>query len=244
MLCPSDSGSGNPFSGSVTTQGSGGLSSTGGNWARGNYALNGIQFWPDSYAGTDSYDGIYPDQWNVGVSHIVSGLRIGQISDGTSKTLMVSEIRVGLFPEDRRGVWAMGMCGSSFLCRHATHGPSGPNACGGKDDDILMDGATLNQNRAALDAECMGIGYNQRSGESIVRSVHPGGVNGALADASVRFISDFIESGTQPFQGTIGAKILSAPPAPASAGSTTPELFGAWQRLNVSRDGYTLDGFD
>lgn len=245
MRCPSDGASAGPFTGSVTVRGTPGNAQNNGNgnWARGNYALNGIQFWPASYAGKDTYGNVYHDQWNVGVSHILEGLKMSQITDGTSKTLMVTEIRTGLFAEDRRGVWAMGMCGSSFLCRHATHGPSGPNICGGADDDLLMDGTALNQNRDAMRAECMGVGYNQSSGESIVRSLHPGGVNAALADASVRFISDYIESGTHINQGTTGAKILSAE-AGAALDMTTPQLFGAWQRLNVSRDGYPLSGYD
>ena len=32
---------------------------------------------------------------------------------------MLAEMRVGLIRADRRGVWAMGMCGSNFHCRQA-----------------------------------------------------------------------------------------------------------------------------
>lgn len=236
MLCPSDSNNRTKFTGSVTTQGSGGVQNNGaGNWARGNYAMNGIQFWPDSWKGTDGNGNKFSDDWNVGVSTINQGLRIGQITDGTTNTIMLAELRAGLVEEDRRGVWAMGMCGSSFHCRHATNGPSAPNDCSGVDDDILMDGAVVSANRELFRAECMNNGYNQRSGQSVVRSQHVGGVNVAMADASVRFISDFIQSGVQPFQGQVGAKIGGA-----ADGSTSPELFGVWQRINVSRDGYAF----
>jgi prepilin-type N-terminal cleavage/methylation domain-containing protein/prepilin-type processing-associated H-X9-DG protein len=234
MLCPSDTGNQTKFNGSITTQGSGGVNDgPDGNWARGNYALNGIQFWPDSWKSTDANGKPFSDDWNVGVSTINQGLRIAQITDGTSNTIMLGELRVGLVPEDRRGVWAMGMCGSSFHCRHAPNGPSAPNDCSGVDDDILMDGTVVSANRDAFASECMRNGYNQRSGQSVVRSTHVGGVNVAMADASVRFISDFIQSGVQPFQGRVGAKIGGA-----DDGSTSPELFGVWQRINVSRDGY------
>jgi len=238
MLCPSDGGNRIKFTGTVSTQGSGGVSSTSqqGNWARGNYALNGIQFWPDSWKNRDANGNKFDDAWNVGVSSINSGLKMGQITDGTSHTLMLGELRAGLVPEDRRGVWAMGMCGSSFHCRHATNGPSAPNDCAGVDDDILMEGSVLSQNREYFASECMRNGYNQRSGQSVVRSLHVGGVNAAFADGSVRFVSDFIQSGVQPFQGNVGAKIGGA-----DDGSTSPELFGVWQRINVARDGYVAE---
>jgi prepilin-type N-terminal cleavage/methylation domain-containing protein len=235
MLCPSDEGLGSRFTGSSSARGSGGTANDGnGNWARGNYGLNAFQFWPSNWNQDDNAGQPYADNWNVGVATINKGLRIGQITDGTTHTIMLAEMRVGLVPEDRRGVWAMGMCGSSFHCRHVTNGPASPNDCSGIDDDTLMDGPVRLANQASFQANCMNVGYNLSSGQSVVRSVHPGGVHAAMADASVRFISDFVQSGIQQFQGQVGAKILGD--------NTTEQLFGVWQRLNVSRDGYVING--
>ena len=230
MLCPSDTGRGNRFDGSGSTY-NGAIGNTGGNWARTNYAYNGFQFWPGSWS-VPATDPNYPywDDFNAGIGGINKSLRIAQVTDGTSKTIMLAEIRVGIDSGDRRGVWAMSMCGSSFLCRQATNGAaSGPNTCG-NDDDIFAEGAWLSTVRDALRSECMNIGYNQQSGESIVRSRHVGGVQVAMADASVQFISDFVQSGPQEYFGAVGAKIRD--------NNTLPEIFGVWQRLNVARDGF------
>jgi len=234
MLCPSDTGRGSRFQGSASIL-NGGMAagSTDGNWARGNYAYNGFQFWPDAWdAATTDSNYPYWDDFNAGIGGVNTSLNIAKVTDGTSKTIMLAEIRVGIDNNDRRGVWAMSMCGSSFLCRQSTNGAaSGPNTCG-NDDDTLADGPWLNSMRDALRRDCMNIGYNQQSGESIVRSRHPGGVQVAMADASVQFISDFVQSGPQEYFGAVGAKIRD--------NNALPGLFGVWQRLNVARDGYSF----
>jgi prepilin-type processing-associated H-X9-DG protein len=70
------------------------------------------------------------------------------------------------------------------------------------------------------------------SGQSIVRSKHPGGANIALADASVRFMTDFIDAGN-----IRGDEVIDDQPFD----ETNPDTFRAWQRLNMSSDGYTVD---
>jgi prepilin-type N-terminal cleavage/methylation domain-containing protein/prepilin-type processing-associated H-X9-DG protein len=226
MLCPSDEGKNNRFQGS------------GGNWARGNYGYNAFQFWPNSSIWKTFYSDpaikeVY--NYNIGVGGFDDGdqrqvLNFAKITDGSTKTIMLAEMRVGLSGRDRRGVWAMGMCGSNLHCRHAGY-PI--NDCGGYNDDIYKSADIIaDVGLAPLLAECMGIDHTvDASGQSTVRSRHPGGANVAMADASVHFLGDFIDQGDI---GTIAALI--------EKDQTDPALFRTWQRLNLSRDGYSVDG--
>src|SRR4029079_13149999 len=88
-----------------------------------------------------------------------------------------------------------------------------------------------------LMAECMmpckGSGCDA-SGQSLVRSRHAGGANCAMVDASVRFISDFIESGT--LYASEDGFIDDQP-----TDQTTATVLGTWQRLNIPRDGYAIE---
>ncbi len=224
MLCPSDQGQGQPFTGGSFDNSS---------WARGNYGMNGFQFWPNSFLakamrGEDSTQ--QAAQWvdyNIGMGGVNGPkMTIAKIQDGTTNTIMLSEMRVGLSQRDRRGVWAMGLCGSNFHCRHA----SLPiNSCGGFDDDVFGVGDIYEDVGAAtLAAECMqpDKGVNA-SGQSVARSLHPGGANVAMADGSVHYLSDFIETGELAVAGFIGD----------NPDDILPEVFGVWPRLNVASDG-------
>lgn len=235
-LCPSDNGLGARFQGSL------GNGSTQGNWARTNYGMNAIQFWPDSWdsirdeAGKDASPGTAADYgYHFGVGgfktrEIDQSMSISKITDGTSKTIMIAEMRVGLNEEDRRGVWAMGMCGSSFHCRHAAFPP---NDCGGTNDDVLGGKNLFTQYETALDIDCMLVDNSvDVSGQSTVRSMHPGGVMVALADGSVRFVSSFIEHGVGEITGLstwITNRLVDQ-------NRPDPQIL-AWQRMLISGDG-------
>jgi hypothetical protein len=119
----------------------------------------------------------------------------------------------------------MGLVGSSIHWRHASNRVNSPNSCQDGDDDV-RDASLIIQDvgTETLRQQCMlPDSYNQ-SAQSVIRSVHPGGVHVALADASVRFISDFVESGAQ-----------------ADGVNPDPAIFRTWQRINVSQDGYVIE---
>jgi hypothetical protein len=76
-------------------------------------------------------------------------------------------------------------------------------------------------------AECMWAN-GWASAQTVVRSVHVGGAFCAMADASVRFLGNFIDAGrvsTGAYLGTDPEDVLE-------------QNFGVWQRLNVASDGY------
>jgi prepilin-type N-terminal cleavage/methylation domain-containing protein/prepilin-type processing-associated H-X9-DG protein len=228
MLCPSDNGRGNLFQGS------------GGNWARGNYGYNAIEFWPGAnwklfYSGDPAHAQYRKALiFNLGVGGFDNGetrqvFNYSRITDGTTHTIMLAELRVGVDERDRRGVWAMGMCGSNLHCRHAGHAI---NDCTRSRDDIMGGKQIFASEIDSLVAQCMGLDTNvDVSGQSTVRSRHPGGAMVAMADSSVHFLSDFIDF------GDIGPEIGEYIEFETGNDSTR---FRVWQRLNVSRDDHAL----
>jgi hypothetical protein len=122
---------------------------------------------------------------------------VSHISDGTSKTVMLGEIRAGVNEKDPRGTWAFGHAGGNLLAFHGWGGDdNGPNYCGPTSDDI--GGNALQCDSAELQTECMtcyggadGASFDQQT----ARSMHVGGVFVAMCDGSVQFVSDDIETG-------------------------------------------------
>jgi hypothetical protein len=218
MLCPSDRGAGQL------------MSLNGGNWARGNYALNGGQYLPLCGKGSAQFASCDPQQreepWSRGVGPFAKGMPLRQIKDSASKTILLLELRVGLSERDRRGVWAMGLPGSSVHFRHASNRINSPNSCQPGDDEV-KDGNLVIQDigQPRLRQECMmpDTGYDQ-SAQSVARSTHRGGVVTAFCDGSAKLISDDVEAGAQ------------------NAGMVYDStIFRTWQRLNVSQDALVIE---
>ena len=223
MLCPSD-----PNTDTACSRGNG-------DWARGNLGVNMIattRLWDNS--DWDDEQGQGPAR---GISFVNQGLSIGQITDGTTNTIMLGELRAGIIASDPRGTWAMSQCASSAICNFSMHFTSGPNDCNPSATDVIIQAAELIDEAGAetLIAECMmPWPGGQWAYKGIVRSLHPGGANVTMADGSARFISDFIDNG--PKQG-----------ADMSKGEYLPYYqdsgkFRTWQRLSISNDAYVVDG--
>jgi prepilin-type N-terminal cleavage/methylation domain-containing protein len=231
MLCPTDIGRGNPYDGSSLSP-----SASGGLWARGNYGYNAglglVLANPGHWAKkeNDPETGNNPPVYCArGVAGVNVAMDESGITDGTSKTILLGELRVGLSPGDRRGVWAMPMVGSNLLMQHGANFGGGPNDCQEGNDDIRDNQAIIAQAGADyLRSECM-LPFNSSSwnvsAQVAARSRHQGGIYVAMCDASVQFISDFVDAGDM----TVGGV------------SCLESRFGIWQRLNCPDDNYVID---
>jgi prepilin-type N-terminal cleavage/methylation domain-containing protein/prepilin-type processing-associated H-X9-DG protein len=238
MLCPTDAYNDTPYDGTVVSW----MASLGGNWARGNYAANaslGFLGYGDRSAdditglgtgGTVADGGGWGDRYLRGVMGANISLRIKDITDGASKTILVGELRAGLLPIDTRGVWAMsGACPSAlWACGYSqVAADNGPNCYSAGDQmptcgllQFAVGGSPLAGARR-LRRLGMPCAVGDDGGQQTARSMHAGGVNACLCDGSVHFLSEFVELGTA---------------------GTPPNCLGIWDKLLLSGDGQTVDG--
>ena len=193
LLCPSDAYNQVLYTGKINWHGD--------NWARGNYAGNsgnnfigggggGATSGPDENGSLPADDG-WTDDLRRGVMGPNISVRIAEITDGTTKTIMIGEVRAGITEKDSRGIWAMGHAGASLLAKYGSGGDSnGPNACYPAADDVYSDicGTTLAQQ------ECMACNTGGSADQATVRSSHVNGAMLAMCDGSVDFISDDVET--------------------------------------------------
>jgi prepilin-type N-terminal cleavage/methylation domain-containing protein len=230
QLCPSDIGANNLFDAGAPNN----AGDANNMWARGNYGYNvGLamildhheqKIWNKTQLDAEGV----PMTCGRGVGGADKSATMSQITDGTSHTVALFEIRVGLGPVDRRGVWAMQMVGSNLVSQHGANYAFGPNDCTPGSDDIKGNSAVVAEfGREYLAQECMLPYENENSwnvsAQIVTRSQHPGGIFATMCDGSVQFISDFVETGGQ----TNGLRCAET-------------LFGAWQRLTCPDDGYVV----
>jgi len=191
LLCPSDSGSeGGPFMGGIFGRGDVD------GWARGNYAGNGDN--ESMQRDRVTREPITEDPQKIGVLRKNVQTTMAQILDGTSNTIMVAEIRIGLNEHDRRGTWAMGSAGASILAWHGFGGDAnGPNPSNDSADDIIgcsiftreIGLSRLRSERMTCWNPCPGY-------QASPRSMHPpGGIHVAMCDGSARWIGDDVNTG-------------------------------------------------
>ena len=214
LLCPSDAFNRQPL---VTRRGE--------VWARGNYAANGgngplLIRAGDGIYGPDSPGWKDPKRRGVIGPNVAARLR--DITDGTTKSMLLGEVRAGISALDQRGVWAMGQAGSSMLFWFGSTGDdNGPNVCNPNADDVAGPRST---DLTIMRSECMPdyTGDNWAD-QATVRSMHPGGIVIGLADGSAQFISDNIQ--TTGIYGSWG---------------TNGELMSVWDKLIAGSDGRVM----
>jgi type II secretory pathway pseudopilin PulG len=213
LLCPSDAFNQFYYTGKIPAHGD--------NWARGNYAgntgnnylggggcarYNGDNDGLDGCTGGPDANGVLSakDGWNSDLRRGIMGLniavRLSQVTDGTSRSILIGEVRAGITDKDMRGTWASGHAGASLLARYGSAGDAnGPNVCYPFADDVYSDicGTPLARD------ECMACnGSGGAADQATVRSSHVGGAMLAMTDGSVTFVSDDIQ--TSGVDGTYG----------------------------------------
>lgn len=198
LLCPSDNARGLLYESSQFSNGR--------QFAKGNYV---------AFAGPE-----HPTSakvWQGALIHEPQELR--RVTDGTSNTLLLSEVVTREEPTDQRGVWALAWPGSSLIGADMHGDGVGTGNVGDQtvsppyipsSEPFLLE-AALPPNASAdpvrrdelrecvnvADADLLNMPCIERNGSpshtSAPRSRHPGGVNAANIDGSVRVLSDDID---------------------------------------------------
>jgi prepilin-type N-terminal cleavage/methylation domain-containing protein/prepilin-type processing-associated H-X9-DG protein len=209
MLCPSDNGQDTAFSFTA------GANGTALNWARGNYAGNaGPNKWDATVYGSSraaSQDLSPPFAGALGngsfsgggILCVNYGARMADIQagDGTSNTILVGEVRVGQ-ATDSRGVWALGLPGSSLLAGQGYGNLTAPNANWPGSGNVGKD-TIPSCSAPANDTRMQCITAATGPWQATARSRHTGGANMGLADGSVRFVRDTVGPDTWYYMNSV-----------------------------------------
>ena len=187
MLCPSDQALGRYLVDAELTAGK--------RFAKANYA---------AYVGPFHVD----NQAEFPGAIVGNGQRLAAITDGTSSTLMLAEVRARAHEQDQRGAWALPWTGASLLAFDMHHKPDAttpyephsytygqtqrPNTQGPTPDMIYKCEDQAGRSSIGCPA--------QRGGPDATSSfrrrpeaLHPGGVNVAFVDGHVGFLPDDVD---------------------------------------------------
>ena len=198
--CPTDPNSSGNF-----------CSYAGGDWARGNYGMNVSPCAHGVGAGTGGNPG--------GMSGSNRALRLAEITDGTSNTVAVDELRAGVNQQDLRGSWAMPGLGAGTAAMF--NDASAPNSKEPNSDD--MENCAV-AGLAGNPVQGMGCFDNSSTGQMTARSMHTGGLHLLMADGAVRFVSDNIDFTRSPM-------------------GCGPEPRGVWQAIHTRNGSETVGDF-
>ena len=135
-----------------------------------------------------------------GVLFNLSAIRIDDIRDGTSNTLMVGEVTGGMGSHPTQGTAYIGYAWQNWAVQDVARGINGPGSIpGGRDDSIdPIDGDGGNRHDELYDE----VGFS---------SFHPGGAMFAFGDGSVHFLSESIDQVTLESLATRAAgEVISA----------------------------------
>ena len=186
-LCPSDNG--------LIDQSAGYYQRT-----RGNYAVNwGNALYDDTQGGGSAVSQNFGPFYHVGGNRSAPGVvRMTNITDGTSNTLMLSETLLAKSPDDND--WRGDIHNDDGVFRF--HTVTAPNSSA---PDLISSTAYFQQNGDPLMP--VALGYPQRAA---ARSRHLGGVNAAMCDGSVRFVRNAIPLVTWAAMGSMaGGEVVS-----------------------------------
>ncbi len=125
----------------------------------------------------------------------------------------------------------MGAAGASSLWGHGVWDDHGPNADNADADDIKYGPEIAAAAGGSTVLQFQGMGCNSariKSTQATARSLHVRGVNLALCDGSVHFVSDDIDHGS------------NTDPAERHV-PLDPSKLHIWERLMISCDGQTID---
>jgi prepilin-type processing-associated H-X9-DG protein/prepilin-type N-terminal cleavage/methylation domain-containing protein len=191
LICPSDRGlSAPPF-----TDPNGRLRETG--WARGNYACNGGTADIDHHIRGDNAVNNPPYQ-GMAKGPVMSaeyGAPMAAITDGTSNTFLLHEVRIGVSDKDPRGTWAMGLPGASMVVAGRDGNPT-PNDRLDNADEVETCSTFWYAGIGTRDGMGCQNGADNWNMAGQARSRHPGGVNACFCDGHVRFVKDTISQRT------------------------------------------------
>ncbi|AMV36516.1 DUF1559 domain-containing protein [Planctomyces sp. SH-PL62] len=153
-----------------------------------------------------------------GMLYYDSSVSISAITDGTSNTMVAGEVAYGKIPADVRWDWVWWYSGNNADTLANTLYPINPQK--------KLNENYVNTNQLGINVQIMFHSFS---------SFHPGGMNAAFADGSVKFLKDSINSA--PFDAATGLPLAIVPDSNGVLQVTPGQQLGVWQALSTRASG-------